>query len=448
MAPKKGKKTAKKPYERRRNTRQNARDHCDGNDGLAGRNVNLEENVTADDGHEAGGFPPIEREINLQNFNPVTDNGASNNNNTSNNDNVMLYQLFNSMLDKVIGQSGKPSKNEGFNLATAMSAFQGNKPTLDGQTSREFATSYVPNTSDGSSGYGRPAGDGGYGRGVYGVPADSVGHIDVVPEPIRNSIVQGNDVSLSLLLLPGDFFHSRSYQIDDKQYLMKALSDPRAHKDLTISEFIKAFDIYKNVMCEEFPCREKELERYRILIIELASRFPGKLFYDYHRAFSAKAAECLHRNIKIDWSVRDRDLFDLIFAGCRANACKICHTVLHATDFCPHARRGDRIQNKPFNFSPGSGAAGGSTQTQQNHDIRGRPKIMHNNVEVCNNFNDNRCNIATCTRAHVCLGCRGSHPSTSCTNPRNVASHNRTAQSQPRVPSAAAGNAPTHGSGQ
>ena len=70
-------------------------------------------------------------------------------------------------------------------------------------------------------------------------------------------------------------------------------------------------------MCEVFPPRRPELDAYERDIVEMASKYPGQLFYDYHRKYSAKAAAYLTQsNIKVDWSQRDMILFIEIFSGC------------------------------------------------------------------------------------------------------------------------------------
>ena len=68
----------------------------------------------------------------------------------------------------------------------------------------------------------------------------------------------------------------------------------------------------------------------------MGTRYPGTLFFDYHRSFAAKAASFLdQRNIRVDWSVRDVLLFTEVFSGCKAHACEICHSTIHTTGFCP-----------------------------------------------------------------------------------------------------------------
>lgn len=48
-----------------------------------------------------------------------------------------------------------------------------------------------------------------------------------------------------------------------------------------------------------------ELDLYERDIIDMATRYPGKGFYEYHRQFSLMAASHLRfNNIMVDWSVR------------------------------------------------------------------------------------------------------------------------------------------------
>ena len=66
-------------------------------------------------------------------------------------------------------------------------------------------------------------------------------------------------------------------------------------------------------MCEVYPNRREELDAYLRDIVEMSSCF-GIGFYDYHRAFSAKAASfLLYHQVKVDWSHRDTKLFTTIF---------------------------------------------------------------------------------------------------------------------------------------
>ncbi len=65
-------------------------------------------------------------------------------------------------------------------------------------------------------------------------------------------------------------------------------SDPRLNTVLSISQFIQAFGIYKNIMCKAHPQRRPELDAYERDILEMSSRFGGVGFYEYHKTFPLK----------------------------------------------------------------------------------------------------------------------------------------------------------------
>ncbi|MGH0186688.1 UNVERIFIED_CONTAM: hypothetical protein FKN15_022399 [Acipenser sinensis] len=55
------------------------------------------------------------------------------------------------------------------------------------------------------------------------------------------------------------------------------------------------------------------------------------MFFDYHKSLSAKAAAILASdNHIIDWAHPDLDLFNRIFSGLRANACRVCASTGHS----------------------------------------------------------------------------------------------------------------------
>ena len=67
----------------------------------------------------------------------------------------------------------------------------------------------------------------------------------------------------------------------------------------------------------------------------MAKYFSGNRFYDYHKAFSAKAAALQHQiQGEVDWSIRDNGLFCPSFAGVSINVCELCASIYHASDFC------------------------------------------------------------------------------------------------------------------
>ena len=171
------------------------------------------------------------------------------------------------------------------------------------------------------------------------VVADDLPRVELVSPQLRQDILAGKDVNLASLLIPGykgpGELEQRSLLIGQDVIPLKPLSDPRVNKALTITEFVRAFTVYKNVMCEVFPNREYELSCYLADIVEMASHFSGLTFYEYHKVFSAKAATWHAHGVSLDWSQRDTKLFTAMFAGHKANACSVCNSLSHHTSFCP-----------------------------------------------------------------------------------------------------------------
>lgn len=65
-------------------------------------------------------------------------------------------------------------------------------------------------------------------------------------------------------------------------------------------------------MCQASPNRRDELDHYEAIIVDLYNVY-GERFYEYHKLFSLRSASALAvHKIKVDWSVRDRDLVQLI----------------------------------------------------------------------------------------------------------------------------------------
>ena len=112
--------------------------------------------------------------------------------------------------------------------------------------------------------------------------------------------------------------------------------DPRLSRILSPGEFIQAFGTCKSIMCSAYPNRRNELDLHERDIVDMASRYPGKGFYEYHRQFSLQAAAHLRYNIiAVDWSVRNNSLFCNIFASLKPNTCNLCNSTLHTSAFCP-----------------------------------------------------------------------------------------------------------------
>ncbi|XP_063055926.1 uncharacterized protein LOC134449746 [Engraulis encrasicolus] len=65
-------------------------------------------------------------------------------------------------------------------------------------------------------------------------------------------------------------------------------------------------------------------------------RYGGTLFYQYHKAFSAKSASFVSLyNARLDWAIQDTELLVRHFGGQRALTCSICSAYGHSAGFCP-----------------------------------------------------------------------------------------------------------------
>ncbi|CAG2198720.1 unnamed protein product [Mytilus edulis] len=248
-----------------------------------------------------------------------------------------------------------------------------------------------------------------HGLNRTGVRSDDFPNVDIVSTGLQKQIIQGKDINLASLLIPS-FESPQSHTIlaDGMEINVGNKPDPRLNRQLTIQEFIKAFGKFKRVMTSAFPGRRFELDAYEEDIIEI-SNFYGNKFYDYHKLFSAKASTLLQeKQIKVDWSKRDRDLMILIGAGVEINICKLCHMVDHDTKFCP-LQLAEKSVSTPH-----------LTKNSGNSDIRGRKRFYHNGKEICNNFNSlSGCNKdGRCLFLHMCSNCRNYDHSA--TTPINV----------------------------
>jgi hypothetical protein len=240
-----------------------------------------------------------------------------------------------------------------------------------------------------------------------GVPSDAVPEVELISPQLRRDILRGKDINLATLLIPGynpdgDLRHIVS---NSEVYQLKA-NDTRIQTSLTIQEFVLAFNIYRNVMCECFPSRRSELDLYVRDVIRMSSQFGGGSFYEYHKAFAARAAALLlNHNIKLDWGKRDNNLFCTVFAGHKANACNICNSLGHSTTFCPQSVKGARPTSSGQSQSKQTRASGAnvaaSSSANDDTDRKGRAKVFHRGSEVCNDFKRE-----TCGYLHVCQACK------------------------------------------
>jgi len=211
------------------------------------------------------------------------------------------------------------------------------------------------------------------------------------------------------------------YKENDKEFTSLYLksSDPRLLRSLSLPDFILAFIRYLNVMTEVHPDRRAELTSYLSFVVKLAVQFPQSLFYEYHKSFSRKAASILFsQGRRINWSLRDDELYFNIFAGRRARTCEKCSSVDHSTEFCPAIFHAD-LKTDFFN----SILMDNRNRSYMGNRPKRTPVFTADQREICFNFNGQRgCSNSPCQRAHVCLKCQQGHAQKDCRHSSSITS--------------------------
>ena len=159
------------------------------------------------------------------------------------------------------------------------------------------------------------------------------------------------------------------------------------------------------------PHRRTELDQYERDVVEMANNFGGTCFYDYHKAFSAKATALLHqKQVKVDWSIRDNGLFCTMVARMKINVCGLCASINHASDFCP-------LLVNPNLKKPNIGNIGNNkTQTGSSTNGNVKKPPFFQGRELCINYNERPCQRPACKFLHLCFDCLSPHPKTKSTS--------------------------------
>jgi hypothetical protein len=245
--------------------------------------------------------------------------------------------------------------------------------------------------------------------------------------PLKRDILAGKDINLASLLIP-NFKEAapRELHIGEESLTIKPSADKRLTRALNLDEFSLAFNRYSEVLCEVYPDRRLELGRYHTQIIRMARQYGGTGFYEYHRQFSFKAAQyLLQQGIKIDWGIRDNELFMSIFTGQKVNSCDTCGNFSHTANFCPDT------STSPFVSAPRTEWQKGGTYPKRfdrfsapsadgiKKDRKGRVIVeFSNGRQICNNYNsEDGCDFKDkCNFVHACSICKKAHPRHKCDN--------------------------------
>lgn len=236
-----------------------------------------------------------------------------------------------------------------------------------------------------------------YGRRFVPPAAVSASH------QIRASIVEGKDVNLASLLILSPASERQMVDCGDVAVFLRT-SDSRLQRNLSFPEFVSAFGIYRDILCQTFPDRREELDTYLAMMADFYQRYGGTLFYEYHKSFSAKSASFVSLfNSRLDWSIIDTELLVRHFGGQKTLTCVICSSHGHSASLCPKTLA-----------SQGPVAVHGADSVSPAYDIRGRPIIHFNNTRLCNNFNESVCTYSKCIFSHICSFCKEPHPKYVC----------------------------------
>lgn len=139
-------------------------------------------------------------------------------------------------------------------------------------------------------------------------------------------------MNLTALLLPNqESGEHRITEFSGLTFLLK--EDKGLNRDLTLSEFLKAFRVYKDIDCEYHPQKREQMDAHETTV--MAVLFDGFCHYEYHKMCAARVAAHAARGQPVDWGKQDQDIYSLCTAGKRCRTCSICDSVTHDARMCP-----------------------------------------------------------------------------------------------------------------
>ncbi|CAC5418082.1 unnamed protein product [Mytilus coruscus] len=232
-------------------------------------------------------------------------------------------------------------------------------------------------------------------------------HVQAVEPNVRKQILEGKYINLATLLNNQENVQDyKTVDESDGSVLLIKHRDPRLQRNLSIQEFLEAFNIYKNIICEKQD-RRIEFDMYIQDVIDISARYKGTVFYEYHKAFANKVAaiKLTHGKV-VDWSIRDEKLYSSITSGQIIKECETCGSLGHLTAVCqtlPSFGQSNNRSKPTYNQTHFQKSQIGSNgRDDSNTDIRGRPVLFFRGREVCNNFLSGKCFKGTnCLFAHV-----------------------------------------------
>eukprot|EP00117_Sycon_ciliatum_P005525 scpid28772/ scgid9436/ len=228
----------------------------------------------------------------------------------------------------------------------------------------------------------------------------SSGDLPVVPPRLRDRIVRGEFTELSDLLpeslgfegdhdvMQLDVGAGRSVQLVPKS----SHRQPAKRHIYDLATWVEAFTTYSRVLADASPQLAGDLWAYQAIIVDANVRFHNDAWLSYDRKFRMATASLPHR---YSWSVIDPNLWQSCLTGRGRPPCQRC-SMVHPSQpsSCP--------------FRGGLPAPTAPTGSQFSHQPGFDGKA------ICRNFNFGSCLLSPCSRAHVCIQCRGRHPARQC----------------------------------
>ncbi|CAG2199079.1 unnamed protein product [Mytilus edulis] len=218
-------------------------------------------------------------------------------------------------------------------------------------------------------------------------------HVQAVAPNVRKQILEGKYINLATLLNNQENVQDyKTVDESDGSVLLIKHRDPRLQRNLSIQEFLEAFNIYKNIICEKQD-RRIEFDMYIQDIIDISARYKGPVVYEYHKAFANKVAaiKLTHGKVTVvDWSIRDEKLYSSITSGQIIKECETCGSLGHLTAVCqtlPSFGQSNNRSKPTYNQTHfQKSQVGSNDRVDSNTDIRGRPVLSFSwSSEVCIN---------------------------------------------------------------
>ncbi|VDH94651.1 Hypothetical predicted protein [Mytilus galloprovincialis] len=139
-------------------------------------------------------------------------------------------------------------------------------------------------------------------------------HVQAVAPNVRKQILEGKYINLATLLNNQENVQDyKTVDESDGSVLLIKHRDPRLQRNLSIQEFLEAFNIYKNIICEKQD-RRIEFDMYIQDVIDISARYKGPVFYEYHKAFANKKSQ-VGSNDRVDSNTDIRGRPVLFFRG-------------------------------------------------------------------------------------------------------------------------------------